>query len=162
MLVHISGSVCGQSAVLAGVGRRRDDSRHLRKAGKTGSGKSEYPQPGKKVLLIGRIRELALYRSEYLRAKGFSVIIPAGKAEVLEAIRRGGYDVVVLTYTLSSENVLEFAEMVRQHYPRCPVIVISNDGKTDREVNPDAMVLADDGPNGLLSALFRVSNRKLQ
>lgn len=113
----------------------------------------------RKVLLIGRIRELALYRAEYLRGKGFTVQAPNSRRDdVLEAIRRGGFDIVVLTYTLSNEDVLDFADLVRQHCPTCPLIVITNTERPDTRVLPDAVVVADQGPEALLAALHRVSN----
>lgn len=130
--------------------------------GRSGKDQARARSLGRKVLLIGRIRELALYRSEYLQAKGFSVVAPSSKPEVLEAIKRGGFDIVVLTYTLSNDSVLEFAELVRQQCPGCPVVVISNDGQADRKVAPDAVVIADHGPNALLAALHRLSDRRVQ
>lgn len=115
-----------------------------------------------RVLLIGRVRELALYRSEYLRGKGFTVSVPAGKAEIEEEIERGRFDVVVLSYTLPSESVLELAELVRQSCPWSPIIAITSHGKADRRVAPDEVVVADDGPEALLSALRRVVHHRVQ
>ena len=155
----VGSDVCNGIAVLAGArmpgGRRRAKS-------SSGGDKSGLPAGSRKVLLIGRIRELALYRSEFLRAKGFSVVAPSNRAEVLDVIRRGSYDIVVLTYTLSSESVLEFAEMARQHCPECPVIIITDTGNTDRRVAPDEVVVADEGPEALLAALHRVVKPRLQ
>jgi DNA-binding response OmpR family regulator len=103
--------------------------------------------------MFGKIRELALYRAEVLSTHGFAVSIPANKTEAIAAIRRGGYDVVVLTYTLSNETVEELAELVRQHCPDCRLITISDTKYRDAKINPDINVLADDGPKALLQAL---------
>lgn len=109
--------------------------------------------PRNRILMFGKIRELALYRAEVLRSHGFNVTIPASKADVIAAIRRGGYDAVVLTYTLSSDTVEELAELARQHCPDCRLITISDTRFPDAKVSPDANVLADDGPKALLEAL---------
>ena len=115
-----------------------------------------------RVLLLGRIRELALYRSEYLRTKGFAVIAPASHREAIDFIRRGTFDAAILTYTLSSDTVLEYADLIRQNCPHCPVLVIANSKTEDRRVNPDAVVMADGGPEALLAALRQVLRKRLQ
>ena len=109
--------------------------------------------------MFGKNRELALYRAEVLRAHGFNVTIPASKADALVVVRRGGYDVVVLTYTLSSETVEELTELVRQHWPDSRLVTISDTKYPDPKINPDANVLADDGPKALLEALRETLKR---
>jgi hypothetical protein len=111
---------------------------------------------GNRVLLLGKLRELALYRAEVLRERGFEVKIPAGTKESVAEITRGAYDVAVLSYTLPSEEVEQMAELVRQSCPDCPVVTISTTGRPDRRVNPDETVLADEGPAGLLRVLSRL------
>jgi hypothetical protein len=114
---------------------------------------------GTRVLLFGRIRELALYRAEVLRDRGFSVTIPGDKREIVEIIRRGELDVAVLSYTLPSDLVQEIAELVREHCPGCALVAISDTGRIDRKVDPDETVIADDGPPALIAALRRVTRR---
>lgn len=109
--------------------------------------------PRNRVLMFGKIRELALYRAEVLRAHGFSVAIPDSKAEAVAAIRHADFDVAVLTYTLSSETVEELAELLRQHCPDCRLVTISDTKYRDAKIEPDANVLADDGPKALIEAL---------
>lgn len=111
---------------------------------------------GNRVLMFGRIRELALYRAAVLRDRGFEVSTPETRDEALATIRKGGFDIAVLTYTLSNEMVKEFAELIREYCPECPLIAISNSRHVDREIGPDAMVNADEGPEGLIAALRRV------
>lgn len=114
---------------------------------------------GNRVLLFGRLRELALYRAEVLSSRGFSVVTPRNKEEAKEAIWRGDFDVVVLTYTLSSETVEELADLLREHCPNCPLIAISDSAKVDRRIHPDETVRADDGPPALLAAIRKVLRR---
>jgi DNA-binding response OmpR family regulator len=112
------------------------------------------------VLLVGRIRELALYRAEVLGAHGFRVLTPDTIADALRVIRRNEFDIAVFTYTLSSDLVEELAEQVRQHCPRCPLIVISDSARVDARIFPDETVLADDGPAALIAALRRVTRNE--
>jgi CheY-like chemotaxis protein len=107
--------------------------------------------------MFGRIRELALYRAAVLRDRGFDVATPNSREEAIAAIRNGGFDIVILTYTLSNETVQELAELLREYCPHCPLIAISANRRMDREIAPDEMVNADDGPAALLKALRRVT-----
>ena len=115
--------------------------------------REDHPAAAGKILLLGRIRELALYRSEYLEGKGYEVLAPANRSEALETFRHGSFDVVILTYTLPNDLVLEYAQMAREYCPSCPLIVITNADLGDRNVAPDAIVIADHGPDALLRAL---------
>jgi DNA-binding NtrC family response regulator len=100
---------------------------------------------------------LALYRAAVLRDRGFEVLTPASRDEAVAAIRKGGFDIAVLTYTLSNETVQELSELIREYCPECPLVAISSSGKIDREIRPDEMVNANDGPAALIAALRRVS-----
>ena len=108
------------------------------------------------MLLVGKLRELALYRAEVLRMHGFVVTTPATVVAAMEAVRRRQFDIVVLSYTLSSDVVEELAEQVRQYCPRCPLIAISDTRRTDKRILPDETVFAEDGPAALIAALRRV------
>src|SRR5207253_10114316 len=68
-------------------------------------GRSTRTISGSSVILFGRIRELALYRAEVLRDRGFSVTLPRHDQEALEVSRHGDLDSVVLSYTLPSDTV---------------------------------------------------------
>ena len=111
---------------------------------------------GRRILMFGRIRELALYRAEVLRGSGFEVIAPGSREEAIAAIRKGNFDLAILTYTLPNDIVQELAQLVREHCPECPLLAISNNTRMDREIRPDVMVNADEGPSALIAALRRV------
>ena len=112
--------------------------------------------PGKRILLLGRLQELALYRAEVLRDRGFDVRTSTDCEEGLKLIRRSDFDAVILSYTLSSDTVEELAEEIREHCPTCPLVVIAQTPRTDRKIAPDAVALADDAPKALIDALRRV------
>ena len=111
---------------------------------------------GNRVLVVGRQRELALYRAEFLRLAGYIVDTPDDVDEAIRLIRNDEFDAIVLSYTLPTETVQQLAESAREHCPDCPVIAIADTEKFDRLISPDAVALAKDGPEALLSALKRV------
>lgn len=112
-----------------------------------------------RVLMLGSIKELALYRAEVLHQHGFHVQIATNRDQGLDLIHAGNYDVVVLSYTLPDGVVREFADEMREYCPECPVIAISNAHRPDPIIRPDQMILADEGPAALLSALRHVLRR---
>jgi hypothetical protein len=111
---------------------------------------------GNRVFIIGRQRELALYRAEFLRLAGCTVSTPENIDEALRLIKRVEFDAIVLSYTLPSETVQWLADSAREHCPDCPIIAITQKKLVDRRIAPDAIVLANHGPGALLAALGRV------
>jgi hypothetical protein len=136
----------------SGEGRTKPSSRRVQSA-KRQFGKDIGAQ---RVFLFGRQRELALYRAEVLRDRGFRVVVPQNKYEAITAMAGCDFDVAVLSYTLSSDTLEELAELLRQNCPGCPLITISETGHVDRKIKPDEVVIAGDGPAALLKALRRV------
>jgi len=117
---------------------------------------SRKPSDPRRVLIYGKLLELALYRAEFLRSKGFTVVIPKSKAEAIAAIEDGEFDALVISYTLASDTAEEVVELARQKCPHCPVITVSDTGKVDRRLRPDVVVRANEGPAGLIKAVERV------
>ena len=113
-------------------------------------------KPANCVLMLGSIRELALYRAEVLRHHGYEVIAPATEAEAFDLIRRAEFDAAVLSYTLPDRTVEEFALALREHCARCPILAIAQTARADRKIAPDAIVIAEKGPPELLAALRRL------
>jgi hypothetical protein len=122
----------------------------------SGNDRSLKPNGPRRVLVFGRLFELALYRAEVLRSRGFSVLTPKTKAEAIAVIDSGEFDALVLSYTLSSETAEELIELARQKCPQCPLITISDHGSADRKLRPDLVVPASGGPAALIKALQRV------
>jgi len=93
------------------------------------------------VLMLGRQLELGYYRAVYLQSQGFQVIFPENKDEALAAIRAGGYDAVIISYTLSKESANEFVNLVKQLDKDCPVVAIMQERSEERGFEPDEKVL---------------------
>jgi CheY-like chemotaxis protein len=134
-------------------GRKRLRTPRTARGRKHQSRRADHPR---RVLVFGRILELALYRAEVLRSRGYSVVAPRSKADAVRAIEDGEFDALVLSYTVESETAEEIVELARQTCPGCPLITISDSGTSDRKLRPDLVVRANEGPAGLLKALQKV------
>ena len=133
-----------------------DGAKHNNRKSSSGKGKDPHSQQLRnRVLLFSGIWEVALYRAEVLRGNGFQVLTPRSKQEAIQAIKHGDLDLAVLTYTLPNETVHELAELLRESCPGCPLITISDSGRVDNKIAPDATVVAEQGPAGLIEALRR-------
>ena len=126
---------------------------------KANSERAHKPAERNRVLMLGSIRELALYRAEVLQQHGFHVHIATSRDQGMDLIHAGHYDVVVVSYTLPDQVVRELADEMREYCPECPVIAISNAHRPDPIIRPDQMILADEGPAALLSALRHLLRR---
>ncbi len=111
---------------------------------------------GNRILIVGRLLELAMYRAEVLERAGFRVSMATDANDALRLLRRGEFDAIVLSYTLATETVESLAEAARAYCPDCPVIAITDSHIPDRRVSPDAVALANEGPAGLVAAVSRV------
>jgi DNA-binding response OmpR family regulator len=92
---------------------------------------------------------------------GYAVIIPRTKDDAVELIGSRSFNAAILSYTLSDETVKQLADLIRQACPQCPLLTISRSAMHDPHVQPDAIVNAEDGPNGLISALRRVLAKRV-
>ncbi|HZR64883.1 MAG TPA: hypothetical protein VFA85_07030 [Terriglobales bacterium] len=107
------------------------------------------------ILMLGRQLELGHYRAEFLQSYGIHVVFPESKQEAVSAVRAGGYDAILLSYTLSKETTLELVKLIEVCCPDCPVIAI-----VQREnkllFTPAESVFDVDPPKMLLEAIKRV------
>ena len=112
------------------------------------------------VLMLGRHLELGHYRVEFLKAHGIVVIFPENQEAAFAAVDAAKYDVVVLSYSLSNKTAKELTDRIEQVCPQCPIISISEQRWQDRDLRPDATVLATDPPQALLEAINRVFSHR--
>lgn len=105
------------------------------------------------VLMLGKHLELGLYRAEYLRSHGYAVIFPESRQDAVRAVNAGGYDVVVLSYTLTDGIAIELRELIEQSCPNCPVITLTEKHWYDQKIESDKVVLVSEGPDALLEAI---------
>ena len=111
------------------------------------------------VLMLGRQLELGYYRAAFLESHGFQVIFPESKNAALAAIQAGGFDAVIISYTLSNESAEEFFNLIKQTDKDCPVVAITQELTTKGSFAADEKVLDKDRPPALLDALIRIAKR---
>ena len=114
------------------------------------------------VLLLGQDPDLSSYRVQVLKAAGFEVISPNSRKEAVYAIENRPFDVAVLSYTLPNEMAQEFADLLHQNCPACPLIAISESAWEDSRIAPDDTVVGHEGPDALLDAVRRASGQRLR
>jgi CheY-like chemotaxis protein len=105
------------------------------------------------VLMLGKHLELGLYRVEYLRSRGYTVIFPPSRKEAVAAAKAGTYDLVVMSYSLSHETVTELRELIDQSRPKCPIIALTEQRWHDGKIKSNKVVLISEGPEALLEAI---------
>ncbi len=112
------------------------------------------------VLMLGTHAELESYRAEYLRGYGYAVMFPESKQEAVRAVNTGAYDVVILSYALSHDMVMELHELIDQSHSHCPIIALTEQRRPDSKINSDKVVLVSEGPEALLRAVKDIEQRK--
>jgi DNA-binding response OmpR family regulator len=110
--------------------------------------------------MLGQQLELGYYRAEFLKSHGFQVIFPENKNEALSAIRAGGYDAVIISYTLPRDTAKEFVSLIKQADQDCPVVAITQKRWDEDGFQHDETVLDVDRPPALLEALIRIEKRR--
>ena len=105
------------------------------------------------VLMLGRHLELGLYRAEFLRSHGYSVIFPESRQEAVALVNAGAYDLVIMSYSLSHDSAMELRELIDQSRPQCPIITLTEQRWHDTKLKSDKVVLVSEGPDALLEAI---------
>ena len=140
--------------VLSSYSPENPDNR-LKRSGRTAS-QQRKARVGNRLLIVGRLRELALYRAEVLKHAGFQVLAPGDLEEAFRVMQRGEFDAIIVSYTLPNDTVQYVMERAREHCPDCPIIAIRHTRTEDRLLQPDAIALADEGPAALIAAVQAV------
>jgi DNA-binding NtrC family response regulator len=112
------------------------------------------------VLMLGQHLELGYYRAEFLKLHGFQVIFPENRNAAVSAIRAGGYDAVIISYTLPKETAKEFLSLIKEADKDCPVVAITQKRWDEGGFEHDETVMDVDRPPALLQALIRIEKRR--
>jgi DNA-binding response OmpR family regulator len=109
-------------------------------------------QQEKNLLLLSADREMSLLREYVLRKAGFSVT-RANSLEDAMVFLNKKFDALIVSYSLSTESILEITERFRQHNPNSPVITIAKGKWQDRKIDTDFAVTGEDGPGALIETV---------
>lgn len=112
--------------------------------------------------MIGQDDELTAYRVHAMQGAGLHVIHPNTRREALRVVAQEQFDVAILSYTVESEMAHEFAELIRQNCPKCPIIAITESPWEDSKLQPDETIVGKEGPEALIEAVRRATKRGLR
>jgi DNA-binding response OmpR family regulator len=115
---------------------------------------------GKTVLLLSADTELSLLRRHALAQAGFAVARADSRQEALQFLQKKKFDVLVISYSLSTENIVEMTELFRARNPKSPIVTVAKGRWQDLKVEFDAAVTGEEGPEALIEAVETVLNRK--
>jgi DNA-binding response OmpR family regulator len=112
------------------------------------------------LLLLSVDLETALLRAYVLRSGGFEVTLPTGTKDAIDLLRKTKFDAVVISYSMSNENVAEMTELFRENDPNSPIIAVTKGRWADLKTDVDAAVNGEDGPEALIDAVRTAISRK--
>jgi DNA-binding response OmpR family regulator len=112
------------------------------------------------LLLLSVDLETALLRAHALRSGGFEVTLPMGTKEAIELLRKKKFDAVVISYSMSNENVAEMTELFKENDPNSSIIAITKGRWSDLKADVDATVNGEDGPEAMIDAVRTAISRK--
>jgi DNA-binding response OmpR family regulator len=112
------------------------------------------------LLLLSVDLETALLRAHVLRSGGFEVMLPRGTKDAIDLLRKKKFDAVVISYSMSNENVSEMTELFRENDPNSPIIAVTKGRWADLKTYVDASVNGEDGPEALIDAVRTAISRK--
>ena len=118
------------------------------------------PNVGKKLLLLSADPELSQLRGYALAHAGFAVSRAESRKEALRLLEQEKFDAVVISYSMSDENIAEMTELFRTHNPNAPVVTIAKGRWQDLKIESDSTVAGEEGPEALIEAVETVLNRK--
>ena len=115
---------------------------------------------GKKLLLLSADPELSALRGHALAHAGFAVTRAQSRKEALTLLEHEKFDVLVMSYSMSSENISEMAELFRNQNPNSPIVTVAKGRWQDLEIEFDSAVSGEEGPEALIEMVETVLNRK--
>lgn len=113
---------------------------------------------GKSILLLSADRELSLLRDYALQSAGFAVARADSRQEALRLLE-SEFEALVISYSLSGDDMMEMAELFRKRNPKSPVIGVTRGNWQDLKINPDFTLSGEDGPEALLEVLETALSR---
>jgi len=118
------------------------------------------PNQGKSVLLLSGDLEISLLKAHVLGHAGFAVTRAESRKDAIQLMRESRFDVLVISYSLSPDSMVELAGIFREQNPNAPIVGVAKERWQDLPVEFDATVTGDEGPEGLIEAVEMVLNRK--
>lgn len=107
---------------------------------------------GKSILLLSADREMSVLKDSTLQSAGFAVACPDSRQEALRLLD-SAFEALVISYSVSTEDLGEMTELFRRRNPNSPVIAVTKGSWQDLKINPDFIVSGEDGPEALFEVV---------
>ncbi len=88
------------------------------------------------------------------------MILPTGKKDAIEVLKKKKFDAVIISYSISTASAVEMTELFKENNPSSPIIAITKGEWADLKAEADASVNADDGPDVLIDTIRSWISRK--
>jgi DNA-binding NtrC family response regulator len=111
------------------------------------------------ILLLGQETNFRPLLMEALKQAGHGWQFAATWDNADALIQQHTFQCVLLSYSLASEMIEEFIELLNQVCPACPIIAISEQAEMDWKLQPTTMVRADHGFEALIACLAGIEQR---
>ena len=82
------------------------------------------------ILSAGRDAELLKSRNTALAAPGYKVAAASDSFEIVDKLLNGDFDLVLLCHTIPDDDRLRIARIVGSYTPSTPVVLVSEDGRS--------------------------------
>src|SRR5438309_9210914 len=105
------------------------------------------------ILLLGQETNFRPPLVEALKQAGHEWQFPATRENAVALIQQHTFDCVVLAYSLASEMIEEFVELLNQVCPACPIIAMSEQDDMDWKLQPTMIIRADQDSEALIATL---------
>src|SRR5438270_2437798 len=111
------------------------------------------------ILLLGQETNFRPPLVEALKQAGHEWQFPATRENAVALIQQHTFDCVVLSYSLASEMIEEFVELLNQVCPACPIVAMSEQDDMDWKLQPAMIIRADQDLEALIANLAIVEQR---
>jgi DNA-binding NtrC family response regulator len=111
------------------------------------------------ILLLGQETTFSPLLLEALKQAGHGWQFPATRENAVALIQQHSFDCVVLSYSLASDMIEEFIEVLGQVCPACPIIAMSEQDHMDWKLQPTMILRADQDSEALIANLAMVEQR---
>ena len=82
------------------------------------------------ILSAGRDAEFPKSRNTALAALGYKVATASDSFEIVDKLLNGDFDLVLLCHKIPDENRLRVTRIVASYTPSTPVVLVSEDGRS--------------------------------
>ena len=93
-------------------------------------------------------------------SRGCEVTLPTRTKDAIDLLRKKKFDAVVISHSMSKENVADLTELFRENDPNSPIIAVTKGRWANLKTDVDASVNGEEGPEALIDAIRTAISRK--